>query len=56
MTVKEIKEKLSDYSDDMEIVRADNCGGYEKIYDVKTDVIKDNFDIKKPVRIAVVLD
>ena len=40
----------------MEVVRADNCGGYEKIYDIRTDIIRDNFDHTAPERMAIVLD
>lgn len=35
MTIKELKEKISALPDDMPVLRDDNSGGYEKIYDTK---------------------
>ena len=44
MTVKELREELAQFDDDMVVVRMDNTGGFEDIYTVEEDEAGSNFD------------
>lgn len=44
MTVKELRDGLAEFDDDMVVVRVDNTGGFEDIYTVEADEISSNFD------------
>ena len=56
-TVKQLKEALAKYDEDMIVVRADNSGGYEDIYSIDSIDVRPNFtderhnrlDLKKVV-------
>jgi hypothetical protein len=43
MTVKELMKLLEGMNPDQEVVRVDNSGGYEKIYDVSDCTLRNNF-------------
>lgn len=55
MTVKELKEKLEEFDENLEIIRSDNSGGCEKIYSIYSSEVRDNFN-KNNNKIAIILD
>lgn len=46
MTVKKLKDILSKFNDKTVVVRADNSGGFEDIYEVYEKELTMTFDIK----------
>lgn len=46
MTVKQLKEICSRFNDESVVVRADNSGGFEDIYEVHEKELAMTFDIK----------
>lgn len=53
MTVNELKHELEQFNGDLEVVRADNSGGYEKIYSTYFSQVVDNFNNDKNKNVIV---
>ena len=57
LTVKELKDKLSQFPDDDLVVKVDNSGGYENIFLVRKDKIVNLFgQITEVPKTAVLLE
>lgn len=48
MNVKELKEIIRDLPDELKILRADNSGGFETVYEAKLEDVTDVFQPNKP--------